>query len=97
MTQAGLEFVILLLQSLQYWDHRLERPHPGPDLGTLNQDDCVIMLRLRPLCVLQKGNLDPGQKLGLQFRIWQYLDLFAPAFLTPQREGHLAGLLGRAS
>lgn len=25
------------------------------------------------------------------------LDLFAPAFLTPQREGHLAGLLGRAS
>ena len=23
VTQAGLEFVILLLQSLEYWDHRL--------------------------------------------------------------------------
>lgn len=33
VTQAGLEFVILLLQSLEYWDHRLELPHPGPDWG----------------------------------------------------------------
>lgn len=52
--------------------------------------------RMGPLCVLQKGTLDTGQKPGLQFAFGK-LNLFVPVSRTPQQEGHLAGLLGRAS
>lgn len=52
--------------------------------------------RMGLLCVLQKGTLDTGQKPGLQFAFGK-LNLFVPVSRTPQQEGHLAGLLGRAS
>lgn len=51
------------------------------------------MLRLGPLCVLQKGNLDPGQKPGLQFRIWQSRPVCTSVSDSPVRRalGRLTG------
>lgn len=53
----------------------------------------MITLRLGSLCVLQNGNLDPGQKPGLQFRIWQSRPVCTSVPDSPARRalGRLTG------